>query len=366
MEFFKILKKYKNTRVGEINTTHGKILTPVFMPVGTQATVKIMTPLDLEEMGYDIILANTYHLYLRPGVDIIKKFNGLHKFMGWNKNILTDSGGFQVFSLQDLRKITKEGVIFKSHIDGSEHLFTPEKVIEIQNILNSDIIMCLDECPPYPATYEYINDSLNTTIEWAKRSKLAHKKENQYLFGIIQGGIYKDLREKAMEEMFKLDFPGYALGGVSVGEDKELIYRVVEWCGPMMPENKPRYLMGVGTPEDIWYAVEHGIDMFDCVFPTRIARNGNIYTAEGQIAVRNSEFKEDESPMDENCNCYACKNFSRAYIRHLFNVHEILGMRLTTLHNLHFMIRLIEIIRKSIIDETFEKEKEKFFKKYKI
>ncbi|MCX7698896.1 MAG: tRNA guanosine(34) transglycosylase Tgt [Candidatus Goldbacteria bacterium] len=366
MEFFKILKKYKNARVGEINTTHGRILTPVFMPVGTQATVKIMTPLDLEEMGYEVILANTYHLYLRPGVDIIKKFNGLHKFMGWNKNILTDSGGFQVFSLQALRKITKEGVIFKSHIDGSEHLFTPEKVIEIQNILNGDIIMCLDECPPYPATHEYVNDSLDKTIEWAKRSKLAHKKENQHLFGIIQGGIYKDLRERAMEEMFKLDFPGYALGGVSVGEDKELIYRVVEWCGPMMPENKPRYLMGVGTPEDIWYAVERGIDMFDCVFPTRIARNGNIYTAEGQIAVRNSEFKEDDRPMDENCNCYACKNFSRAYIRHLFNVHEILGMRLTTLHNLHFMIRLIEIIRKSIIDETFEKEKEKFFKKYRI
>lgn len=366
MEFFKVIKKYKNARIGEINTSHGKILTPVFMPVGTQATVKIMTPLDLEEMGYEIILANTYHLYLRPGIELIKKFSGLHKFMGWKKSILTDSGGFQVFSLKELRKITKEGVIFKSHIDGSEHLFTPEKVIEIQNILNSDIIMCLDECPPYPATYEYINDSLNRTIEWAKRSKQAHKKENQYLFGIIQGGIYKDLREKAMQEMFKLDFPGYALGGVSVGEEKEFIYKVVDWCGVLMPENKPRYLMGVGTPEDIWYAVERGIDMFDCVFPTRIARNGNIYTSEGQIAIRNSEFKEDERPMDENCTCYACKNFSRAYIRHLFNVHEILGMRLTTLHNLHFMIRLIENIRKSILEENFETARDLFFKRYKL
>jgi queuine tRNA-ribosyltransferase len=366
MEFFKIIKKYKNTRVAEIKTSHGKILTPVFMPVGTQATVKIMTPFDLEELGYDIILANTYHLYLRPGCDLIKKFNGLHNFMGWKKNILTDSGGFQVFSLQDLRKITGEGVIFKSHIDGSEHLFTPEKVIEIQNILNSDIIMCLDECPPYPSTYEYINDSLATTIEWAKRSKIAHKNKNQYLFGIIQGGIYKDLREKAMSEMFKLDFPGYALGGVSVGEDKEFIYKVVDWCATQMPEQKPRYLMGVGTPEDIWYAVERGIDMFDCVFPTRIARNGNIYTHEGQIAVRNAEFKEDTRPMDEGCSCYACRTFSRAYIRHLFNVHEILGMRLTTLHNLYFMIRLLERIRKSILEENFEKERDEFFKKYKI
>lgn len=366
MEFFKIIKKYKNARVGEINTSHGRILTPVFMPVGTQATVKIMTPLDLEEMGYEVILANTYHLYLRPGYDLIKKFNGLHRFMGWNKNILTDSGGFQVFSLQNLRKITKEGVIFKSHVDGSEHIFTPEKVIEIQKILNGDIIMCLDECPPYPSTYDYINDSLNTTIEWAKRSKNAFKSQNQHLFGIIQGGIYKDLREKAMEEMFKLDFSGYALGGVSVGEDKDLIYKVVDWCAGKMPENKPRYLMGVGTPEDIWYAVERGIDMFDCVFPTRIARNGNIYTSEGQIAIRNSEFKNDERPMDEECSCYGCKTFSRAYIRHLFNVHEILGMRLTTLHNLYFMIRLIERIRKSIIDGNFEKERDLFFKKYKI
>jgi queuine tRNA-ribosyltransferase len=366
MEFFNVVKKYKNARVGEINTSHGKVITPVFMPVGTQATVKIMTPSDLEEMGYQIILSNTYHLYLRPGCDLIKKFKGLHKFMGWNKNILTDSGGFQVFSLQGLRKITREGVLFKSHIDGSEHIFTPEKVIEIQNVLNGDIIMCLDECPPYPSTYEYIKDSLNTTIEWAKRSKIAHKNDNQRLFGIIQGGIYKELREKAMEEMFKLDFPGYALGGVSVGEDKDLIYKTVDWCGTSMPENKPRYLMGVGTPEDIWYSVERGIDMFDCVFPTRIARNGNVYTAEGQIAIRNSEFKEDERPIDENCPCYACKTFSRAYIRHLFNVHEILGMRLTTLHNLYFMIRLMNKIKNSIINESFEKERDLFFKKYKL
>jgi queuine tRNA-ribosyltransferase len=366
VEFFKLHHAHKQARAAEINTLHGTVQTPVFMPVGTQATVKIMTPGDLESLGVNIILSNTYHLYLRPGTDIIKKAGGLHKFMGWKRAILTDSGGFQVFSLQELRKISKQGVTFRSHFDGSEHLFTPESVVEIQNILGSDIIMCLDECPPYPATHEYVADSLVTTIEWAKRAKHAHKNEGQALFGIIQGGVYRDLRERSMDEMFKIDFPGYAIGGVSVGEGKELIYQAVDWCAPNMPENKPRYLMGVGTPEDLWYAVGKGIDMFDCVFPTRIARNGGVYTAEGRIAVRNGEFKEDMRPMDPGCSCYGCMNFTRAYIRHLFNVHEILGMRLATLHNIHFMIRLMDRIRNSILNNCYEKEKEDFFKLYKL
>jgi queuine tRNA-ribosyltransferase len=336
------------------------------MPVGTQATVKIMTPEDMEKMNISVILGNTYHLYLRPGTDIIQKAGGLHKFMSWKGAILTDSGGFQVFSLKDLRKITDEGVRFRAHFDGSEHFFTPEKVVEIQNILGSDIMMCLDECPPYPATRDYISDSLNRTIDWAKRAKAAHKKEGQALFGIVQGGVYRDLREKAVDEMTKLDFPGLAIGGVSVGEGKEFMYQAVDWCAPFLPENKPRYLMGVGTPEDIWYSVEKGVDMFDCVFPTRIARNGTAYSMDGLIKMRNAEYKEDFRPLDPTCTCYACTNFTRAYIRHLFNVHEILGMRLTTLHNIHFMIHLMDKIRASIINDCYEQEKEKFFSTYKL
>ncbi len=335
------------------------------MPVGTQATVKIMTPQDMEEMNIGIILANTYHLYLRPGLDIIKKAGGLHKFMAWNGAILTDSGGFQVFSLKELRNITKDGVKFRAHFDGSEHFFSPEKVVEIQNILGSDIMMCLDECPPYPSTREYISSSLDLTLDWARRAKEAHKKEGQFLFGIIQGGVFRDLREKAMQEMEKLDFPGYAIGGVSVGEGKELIYQAVDWCAPYMPQDKPRYLMGVGTPEDIWYCVEKGIDMFDCVFPTRIARNGTAYSSEGLVKIRNAEYREDFRPLDPGCGCYACRTFTRAYIRHLFNVHEILGMRLTTLHNIHFMIKLMDKIRSSILENSYEREKENFFSRYK-
>jgi len=257
-------------------------------------------------------------------------------------------------------------VTFKSHIDGSEHLFTPESVVEMQNILGSDIMMCLDECPPYPSTHEYMADSLETTLEWAARAKAAHKNPAQALFGIIQGGVYRDLREKSIEEMKKLDFPGFAIGGVSVGEGKELIYQAVDWCAPLLPEDRPRYLMGVGTPEDLWYAVEKGIDMFDCVFPTRIARNGGVYTKEGQLSIRNGEYKEDMRPIDTDCPCYACKNFTRAYIRHLFNVHEILGMRLTTLHNIYFMIRLMDKIRSSILNDEYEKQKDDFFRFYKL
>jgi queuine tRNA-ribosyltransferase len=365
VEFFKVLHRYKNARVGEINTIHGRINTPVFMPVGTQATVKIMTPEDMEQMNIGVILGNTYHLYLRPGLDVIQKAGGLHKFMAWKHAILTDSGGFQVFSLKDMRKITKDGVKFRSHIDGSEHMFTPEKVVEIQNILGSDIMMCFDECPPYPATKEYVSNSLDLTLDWAFRAKAAHKKDGQFLFGIIQGGTYRDLREKSMQELIKMNFPGYAIGGVSVGEGKELIYQAVDSCAPFMPEDKPRYLMGVGTPEDIWYSVEKGVDMFDCVFPTRIARNGTAYSAQGLVKLRNSEYKEDFGPIDPLCGCYACKTFSRAYIRHLFNVHEILGMRLTTLHNIHFMINLMDKIKNAILNDSYETEKEKFFSVYK-
>ena len=366
MEFFKVLHKYKLARACEINTVHGTIKTPAFMPVGTQATVKLMTPEDMYSMGTEIILGNTYHLFLRPGMDIMKKAGGLHKFMNWNRPILTDSGGFQVFSLSQFRKITPDGVKFKSHIDGAEHFLTPESVIDIQTTLGSDIMMVLDECPPYPAERKYIEESLDLTLAWAKRARDYHKSDTSFLFGIIQGGVHRDLREKSMEELFKMDFPGYSIGGVSVGEGKELIYQGVDWCAPFMPENKPRYLMGVGTPEDIWYAVEKGVDMFDCVFPTRIARNGAVYTKEGQISVRNGEYKEDFRPMDPGCGCYACQNYTRAYIRHLFNTHELLGMRLTTLHNIYFMLRLMDLIRKSIFEDRYEKAKEEFFSLYKL
>jgi len=367
MEFFKILHKYKKSRIAEINTPHGTVTTPIFMPVGTQATVKIMTPQDLEEMNIKIILSNTYHLYLRPGIDIIERAGGLHKFMAWKGAILTDSGGFQIFSMEDLRKITPEGVLFRAHFDGTEHFLPPEKVVDIQNRLGSDIMMCLDECPPYPAERGYIDNSLNLTLEWAKRAKLAHKNtDRQALFGIIQGGVYRDLREKSAEEMVKMDFPGYAIGGVSVGEGKDLMYSVMDWVGPLMPENKPRYLMGIGAPEDLWHAVENGMDMFDCVLPTRIARNGTVYTSRGRIILRNSEYKEDFTPIEVGCGCYACKNFTKAYIRHLFNVHEILGMRLTTLHNIYFMIRLCGVIKNSIENGNFEKEKEKFLANFEI
>ncbi len=367
MQFFEILGFSGNARAGVIHTAHGSVKTPVFMPVGTQATVKIMTPHDMYDMGTEIILGNTYHLFLRPGTDIIKKAGGLHKFMNWNRAILTDSGGFQVFSLSEFRKITEEGVKFKSHFDGTDYFLTPESCIEIQNILGSDIIMVLDECPPYPAEYDYVKKSLELTLSWAKRAKKHHQNtEKQKLFGIIQGGLYKDLREYSMQELFKMDLPGYAIGGVSVGEGKELIYNTVKLCGPNMPENKPRYLMGVGTPEDMWECVEYGIDMFDCVFPTRIARNGAVYTQTGQVNIRNAEFKEDFRSIDEGCGCYTCKNFTRAYIRHLFNVHEILGMRLTTLHNIYFMLRLMDKIRESVLNGQFLEEKHKFFLKYKI
>ena len=334
-------------RTGIIETNHGVIKTPVFMPVGTRATVKAMNNDELKSIGSQIILSNTYHLYLKPGQEIIRKADGLHKFMNWDRPILTDSGGFQVFSLSKTRKITEEGVQFRSHIDGSKHFISPEKSMEIQNDLGSDIMMAFDECVPYPASYEYTEDSMKRTLRWLKRCKDYHKNtDRQNLFGIIQGGMYKDLREYSAKNTIDFDLPGYAIGGLSVGEPRDLMIELLDFTTDFMPENKPRYLMGVGTPDYLFEAVEHGVDMCDCVLPTRIARNGTALTSKGKLVVKNAKYKDDFAPLDENCDCYACKNHTRAYIRHLLNVDEILGARLLSIHNLRFLIKMMENIRK--------------------
>ncbi|KPU28008.1 queuine tRNA-ribosyltransferase [Caloranaerobacter sp. TR13] len=352
-------------RLGKLHTPHGIIETPIFMPVGTRATVKTMTPEELKDLGAQIILSNTYHLYLRPGHELIKEAGGLHKFMNWDKPILTDSGGFQVFSLGDLRKITEEGVEFRSHIDGSRHFISPEKSIEIQNALGSDIIMAFDECAPYPSDRDYVKHSLERTTRWAKRCKEAHRNpETQALFGIVQGGMYRDLREQSAKEIIDLDFPGYAIGGLSVGEPKELMYEVLDYTAPLLPKNKPRYLMGVGSPDCLFEGVIRGIDMFDCVLPTRIARNGTVMTSQGKVVIRNAKYARDFGKLDPECDCYTCQNYSRAYIRHLFNVNEILGARLTTIHNLYFLLKLMENIRLAIKEDRLLQYKEEFFKKY--
>ncbi|MGB9780951.1 tRNA guanosine(34) transglycosylase Tgt [Caldanaerobacter sp.] len=364
---YQVIKKDARTkaRLGILETPHGVIETPVFMPVGTQATVKAMTPEELKEMGATIILGNTYHLYLRPGHKIIEKAGGLHKFMNWDRAILTDSGGFQVFSLSSLRKITEDGVEFRSHIDGSKHFFTPEKVIEIQNSLGADIIMSFDECAPYPADYDYVKKSMELTIKWAERGKKAHKNtDRQALFGIVQGGTYKDLRKECAERLVEMDFPGYAIGGLSVGEPKDLMYEIIDFTTDYLPHDKPRYLMGVGTPEDLIEGVIRGVDMFDCVLPTRIARNGTVFTSKGKLIVRDAPYAEDFSPLDEECDCYTCRNYSRAYLRHLFKAKEILAARLATYHNLYFLIKLMEKIREAIRQDRLLEFKEEFLKKY--
>lgn len=364
---FELLKESKDckARLGKITTPHGEIETPIFMPVGTIATVKAMTPEELEEMEAQIILSNTYHLYLKPGQDIVKEAGGLHKFMNWNKPILTDSGGFQVFSLGDLRKIEEEGVEFRSHIDGSKHFISPEKSIEIQNDLGSDIMMCFDECAPYPAEYDYVKHSMERTTRWAKRCKDYHKDwDKQGLFGIVQGGMYKDLRKQSAEEIVDIGFPGYAIGGLSVGEPRDLMCEILDYTSPLLPKDKPRYLMGVGTPDYLFEAVIRGIDMADCVLPTRIGRNGTVLTSRGRLVVRNAKYKRDFTPLDPECDCYACKNYSRAYIRHLFNVNEILGARLATTHNLHFLIKLMENIRTAIKEDRILDYKREFYEKY--
>ncbi|SFE23732.1 queuine tRNA-ribosyltransferase [Thermoanaerobacter thermohydrosulfuricus] len=364
---YHLIKKDSKTkaRLGILETPHGIIETPVFMPVGTQATVKSMTPEELKEIGATIILSNTYHLYLRPGHKIIKKAGGLHKFMNWDRAILTDSGGFQVFSLNSLRKITEDGVEFRSHIDGSRHFFTPEKVIEIQNALGSDIMMSFDECAPYPADYDYVKKSMELTIKWAERGKRAHKNtEKQALFGIVQGGTYEDLRKECAQRLVDMDFPGYSIGGLSVGEPKNVMYDIVNLTTEYLPEDKPRYLMGVGSPDDLIEGVIRGVDMFDCVLPTRIARNGTVFTSKGKLIVRDAPYAEDFSPLDEECDCYTCRNYSRAYIRHLFKANEILAARLATLHNLYFLIKLMGKIREAIRQDRLLEFKKEFFKKY--
>ena len=364
---YELLHQDKKTgaRRGVVHTPHGDIQTPVFMPVGTQATVKSMTPEELKDIGAQIILSNTYHLYLRPGEKLVKEAGGLHKFMNWDKPILTDCGGFQVFSLSDLRTITEDGVEFKSHLDGSKHFFSPEKVMQIEEDLGADIIMSFDECCPYPSTYEYTKNSMERTTRWAIRCKEAHKNtETQGLFGIIQGGFYKDLRKQSAEDLIKLDFPGYAIGGISVGEPKEEYIDILKYTAPLMPENKPRYLMGVGSPDYLIEAAMAGVDMCDCVLPTRIARNGTAMTWNGKVVVRNGAYSRDFSPLDPECDCYTCKNYTRAYIRHLINTNEILGTRLLSTHNLYFLTKLMERVRKEIENDNLLNFKNEFYKKY--
>ncbi len=357
--------KQTGARRGIIHTPHGDIQTPVFMPVGTQATVKSMTPEELKEIGAQIILSNTYHLYLRPGNKLVKEAGGLHNFMRWNRPILTDSGGFQVFSLGDLRTISEQGVEFKSHLDGSKHFFSPESVMEIEEDLGADIIMAFDECVEYPATYEYTKQSMERTTRWAKRCKEAHKNiDEQSLFGIIQGGFYKDLRDKSLEDLVKLDFPGYAIGGISVGEPKEEFLDILRYVAPKMPKNKPRYLMGVGTPDYLIEAAISGIDMCDCVLPTRIARNGTAMTWNGKVVVRNATYERDFTPLDPECDCYTCKNYTRAYIRHLIKANEILGVRLLSIHNLNFLTKLMEKVRIEIERDNLLNFRNEFYKKY--
>lgn len=363
---YELLKECKDTkgRLGKLHTNRGVINTPIFMPVGTQATVKTMTPEELKDINAEIILSNTYHLFLRPGHELIKKAGGLHEFMNWDRPILTDSGGFQVFSLGKLRKLSEEGATFNSHIDGSKQELTPEKAIEIQNALDSDIAMVLDECPPYPASREYVQNSLKRTTRWAKRCIEANENPNQSLFGIVQGGMYQDLREESAKELLELDFPGYAIGGLSVGEPKEIMYEVLEYTTPLLPKDKPRYLMGVGTPDALFEGVEKGIDMFDCVHPTRIGRNGTAMTTYGTVNIKNAGNKENFEPLDAECECYTCKNYTRAYLRHLFKANEILGLRLMTYHNLHFLINTMKKIREALAEDRFLDYKKEFFNKY--
>lgn len=364
---YELIKTCKQTgaRLGRLHTPHGVIETPIFMPVGTQATVKAMTPEELKDIGSQIILSNTYHLYMRPGYDLIERAGGLHKFMNWDKPILTDSGGFQVFSLGPLRKIKEEGVEFRSHLDGSKHFLSPEKATEIQNALGSDIIMAFDECAPYPADRQYVKNSLERTTRWLERCKAAHKyPERQALFGIVQGGMYKDLREQSAREITAIDLPGYAIGGLSVGESKEMMYEVLDYTVPLLPEDKPRYLMGVGSPDDLLEGVLRGIDMFDCVLPTRIARNGTAMTSQGKVVVRNASYAEDFTSLDPECDCYTCRNYTKAYLRHLIKCNEILGARLLTIHNLHFLLKLMENVRRAIKEDRLLDYKKDFFEKY--
>ncbi|SHF34588.1 tRNA-guanine transglycosylase [Desulfofundulus australicus DSM 11792] len=363
---FSIIQEDNRTmaRAGVLHTLRGDVETPVFMPVGTQATVKTMTPREVEELGARLILSNTYHLYLRPGADLIREAGGLHRFMGWNGPILTDSGGFQVFSLASLCRIEDNGVWFRSHIDGSEHFFSPEKAVAVQEALGSDIAMAFDQCAPYPCSYEEAREATERTSRWALRCREASRREDQALFGIIQGGVHRDLREKSVKDLLALDFPGYGIGGLSVGEPKEVMYEVLDYTVPLLPPHKPRYLMGVGSPDCLLEGVARGVDMFDCVLPTRIARNGTVFTRDGKLVVRNAAYARDFRPLDPECGCYACRHFTRAYIRHLLKANEVLGIRLTTLHNLHFILELMRNIRRAILEGSFLEFKEAFLARW--
>jgi len=364
---YELIKTDKKTgaRLGKLHTPHGTFDTPMFMPVGTLATVKTMSPDELKEIGAGVILSNTYHLWLRPGETIVEGAGGLHKFMNWDRGILTDSGGFQVFSLSDLREIDEEGVRFRNHLNGEKLFLTPEKSIHVQNALGSDIMMAFDECPPYPAERDYLKNSLERTSRWAERCLKANQRpDEQAIFGIVQGGVYEDLRRQSAMDLTSLDFPGYAVGGLSVGEPKPLMYETLEFTTPLLPADKPRYLMGVGSPDALIEGVIRGIDMFDCVLPTRIARNGTCMTSTGRLVIRNSQYANDYRPLDEHCDCKVCRTYTRAYIRHLVKANETFGFRLTTYHNLYFLIKLMERVRQAIREDRLLEFKEEFFEQY--
>ena len=366
---YELIKKDEGTgaRAGVLHTPHGSFPTPIFMPVGTQATVKAVSPDELKDLGAGIILSNTYHLFLRPGMELVREAGGLHKFMHWDRGILTDSGGFQVFSLGELRKITEEGVTFRSHIDGSKQFLSPEISVEVQTALGSDIVMAFDECVPYPADYDYTKQSLNRTLRWAKRCKDAMMRDDQGLFGIVLGGMYKELRVESAEALVEMDFPGYAVGGLSVGEPKELMYEMLELSTEHLPQDKPRYLMGVGTPDCLVEGVARGIDMFDCVFPTRVARNGMAMTWTGRLVMKNKVFTHDHEVLEQGCGCYACRNgYTRAYIRHLVRAGEIFGLRLLTLHNLYFLQAFMRAMREAIVESRFAEFRRDFWAKYQL
>lgn len=359
MTDFAIFRKDGGARTGRIKTLRGDIHTPAFMPVGTNATVKAMSPDELKDIGAEIILGNTYHLYLRPGLDVIRNTGGLHRFMNWDRPVLTDSGGFQVYSLSPLRKIEGNGVHFKSHIDGSMHFIGPAEAMEIQSVLGSDIAMVFDDCTPYPVTSEYAEKSLKLTLSWAERCREL-KKDGQALFGIVQGSTYRDLRELSIEKLARLGFDGYAVGGLSVGEPKDIMHEMIRFTGPRLPEDRPRYLMGIGDLVDVLVAVDSGFDAFDCVMPTRNARNGTLFTSSGKISIKRTEYKSDAGPLDPECGCYTCRNFSRAYLRHLFLTKEILAMRLNTIHNLYFYMDFFRKMREAINSNTFGGFKERY------
>lgn len=364
MKSFTLQKKSGEARAGLIETAHGNIETPIFMPVGTRASVKSLWQEELEELGAQIILGNTYHLYLRPGHELVDKMGGLHKFMQWKKPILTDSGGFQVFSLSDLNKVTEEGVVFQSHIDGSRHMLSPEKSMEIQKALGSDIVMIFDECPKLPATKETLRESMELTLRWAKRCKDYKLQDHQSLFAIIQGGLHLDLRQECMDRLIEMDFPGYALGGLSVGEKNEEMVSFLNEFAPRMPEEKPRYLMGVGKPLDVLNGIKAGIDMFDCVLPTRNARNGQFLTKHGPLNIKKARYLEDSLPPDPECDCKVCSKYSRSYIRHLFNVGEYLAGQMISYHNLYFYIKMVQDARAAILEDKFDEFYKEFYKSY--